>query len=61
MRESNEREKPKPIWVRPKTAIEIGGFGMTTLYDLIATGKLKTAKVGGMRLISVASLEALAE
>ena len=49
----------EPIWVRPKRAAQIGGFGLTRCYELINDGKLKTAKVGGMRLVSVASIKSL--
>ena len=47
------------IWVRPKQAARIGGFGLTRCYELINDGKLKTAKIGGMRLVSIASIRAL--
>ena len=49
----------EPIWVRPKRATQIGGFGLTRCYELINDGQLKTTKVGGMRLVSVASIKAL--
>jgi hypothetical protein len=51
----------EPIWVRPKRAAQIGGFGLTRCYELINDGKLKTAKVGGMRLVSVESIKALGD
>jgi len=44
---------------RPKRAAQIGGFGLTRCYELINDGQLKTTKVGGMRLVSVASIKAL--
>jgi hypothetical protein len=47
------------IWVRPKEAVRIGGFGMTRCYELINSGQLETRKVGGLRLVSVASIKAL--
>ena len=53
------KEEAKPIWVRPKAAAKLGGFGLTRCYELINEGQLKTRKVGGMRLVSVASIEAL--
>ena len=52
-------EQIEPIWVRPKRAAHIGGFGLTRCYELINDGQLKTRKVGGMRLVSVASIKAL--
>jgi hypothetical protein len=52
-------EQIEPIWVRPKRAAHIGGFGLTRCYELINDGQLTTRKVGGMRLVSVASIKAL--
>jgi len=52
-------EEPRPIWVRPKAAAKLGGFGLTRCYELINGGQLETRKVGGMRLVKVASIEAL--
>jgi hypothetical protein len=52
-------EQVEPIWVRPKKAAHIGGFGLTRCYELINDGQLKTRKVGGMRLVSVASIKTL--
>jgi len=52
-------QQVEPIWVRPKKAASIGGFGLTRCYELINDGQLKTRKVGGMRLVSVASIKAL--
>jgi hypothetical protein len=52
-------EQVEPIWVRPKRAAHIGGFGLTRCYELINGGQLKTRKIGGMRLVSVASIKAL--
>ena len=40
-------------------AIKILGLGRTTLYKLIASGLLKTVKIGGRRLIPRAAIEAL--
>jgi excisionase family DNA binding protein len=54
-------ESDRPIWVRPKEAARLGGFGLTRCYELIDSGKLKSIKVGGMRLVSVASIESLGE
>jgi hypothetical protein len=58
---TRSKEASEPIWVRPREATRIGGFGMTRCYELINDGKLKTAKVGGMRLISLESIKALGE
>ena len=51
----------KPIWVRPKKACELGGFGMTKCYELMADNTLESRTVGRMRLISVASIERLGQ
>jgi hypothetical protein len=53
------KEQFEPIWVRPKRAAKIGGFGLTRCYELINSGRLKTVKEGGMRLVSVESIKAL--
>ena len=55
--QEQDKERVKPIWVRPKAAAKLGGFGLTRCYELINGGQLKTRKVGGMRLVSVASIE----
>ncbi len=51
----------KPIWVTPATAIRISGIRRTRLYELLKNGTLKSIKLGGKRLISYASIEALGE
>ena len=53
------KDQVEPIWVRPKRAAQIGGFGLTRCYQLIADGSLKTVRVGGMRLVSIESIKAL--
>jgi excisionase family DNA binding protein len=42
-------------------ACRAGGFGRTTIYGLISSGRIKTVKVGRRTLISVQSLLALLE
>lgn len=49
------------IWVRPKEACRIGGFGLTQCYELMNVGTLESRKVGRMRLISVQSIEKLGQ
>src|SRR5712664_1393354 len=39
----------------------VGGFGRTTIYSLISSGRIKTVKVGRRTLINVRSLLALLE
>jgi excisionase family DNA binding protein len=51
----------KPVWVTPNEAIRISGIGRTLLYELIAKGTLRSIRLGGKRLISYASIEALGE
>jgi len=53
------RSLAKPIWVTPSEAIRISGIGRTRLYELMANGTLQSIKMGGKRLISFASIEAL--
>jgi hypothetical protein len=58
---SQSNESPKPLWVRPKKACQIGGFGLTKCYEMINHGLLSAIKVDGMRLVSVASIERLGQ
>ena len=51
--------KMAPIWVRPAEACKLASIGNTKLYELIADGDLVSRKVGGARLILVASIAAL--
>jgi hypothetical protein len=37
------------------------GIGMTKCYDLLNSGKLKSIKVDGLRLISIASIETIGQ
>jgi len=53
---SNER-----VWVRPKIAREMLGCGPTTLYELIKRNRIVSRRVGGMRLISIASIKEIAD
>jgi hypothetical protein len=50
-----------PIWVRPAVACQMASIGLTKLYELIADGQVVSRKLGGARLVSVASLESLGE
>ena len=51
----------KPIWITIKECIRISGIRRTRLYELIKNGTIKTIKIGGKRLVSFASIEALGE
>ena len=50
-----------PIWVSPKEASRLTAIGLTRLYELLNDNTLKSIKLGRKRLVSYASLEALAE
>jgi len=50
-----------PLAYRVNDAAEAAGISKATLYRWIATGKLKTVKIGGVRLISARVLQALIE
>lgn len=47
------------ISVRIKDACRITGIGRSKLYELIAAGEIRTAKVGTITLIPVQELSAL--
>jgi excisionase family DNA binding protein len=55
------RTPTKPIWVSPKEASRLTAIGLTRLYALLNDNTLKSIKLGRKRLVSYASLEALAE
>jgi len=58
---SKHEGKAGPLWVRPKTACELGGWGLTQCYKLMNQGILRSIKVNGMRLIETASIRELAD
>lgn len=49
----------RPLWVRPREACRLAGIKTTTLYQWLKDGTVLSRRVGGARLISVASLEQL--
>lgn len=49
-----------PIAYRVSEAIDVSGLSRTTIYELIAAGKLKSKLVGRRRLIDAASLREIA-
>jgi excisionase family DNA binding protein len=49
----------KPAYLRPEDAAAYASIGVRTLYRWIATGKLKPAKIGRVRLVRVADLDRL--
>ncbi len=50
-----------PIAYRVDDAVRVSGIGRTKLYGLIGSGKLRSIRVGGRRLILAESLRALLE
>jgi Helix-turn-helix domain len=51
---------PIPIlWINVEDAIRISGIGRTLLYEMMNDGRLRTAKVGRKRLVSLRSIEEL--
>lgn len=51
----------EPICVRIATAVKLTGIPRSTLYELIGSGNLETAKVGRSTFILYASLKRLFE
>jgi excisionase family DNA binding protein len=60
-RRARRFEPPRLVSVTVGDACQITGLGLTTIYELIGAGTLKTAKVGRRRLVMYASIEALLE
>jgi excisionase family DNA binding protein len=49
------------IWCSVDEAIRISGISRSLLYDMMNDGRLKSAKVGKKRLVSVESIQALGD
>lgn len=49
-------EAIKPIAVSPSDAARLIGIGRTTLYAALASGALRSAKIGKRRLIPIAAI-----
>ena len=47
-----------PIAVTVPTAVKLSGLGRTKLYELIASKRIRSVRVGARRLIDFASLKA---
>jgi excisionase family DNA binding protein len=45
--------------VKPREACRLYSMGRTKLYALMKSGKLRTVKIGGTRLVPIEELEAL--
>lgn len=56
---SSLAHEPKPLAVPVKRACELIGVGNTTMWGLIATGRVKTTSIGRKRLVIYSSLEEL--
>ena len=46
----------EPMWVSPEDACTIGGFSLTTCYELMNNGTLLSKKLGRQRLIYIDSI-----
>jgi excisionase family DNA binding protein len=51
----------QPLLVTPKQAAEILNIGMTSLYQMITSGKLESVQIGRKRRIKYSALVAMAE
>jgi excisionase family DNA binding protein len=47
-----------PVTISVPTALKLSGLGRTKLYELIASKKIRSVRVGARRLIDFASLKA---
>jgi len=52
-------EAPRPLAVTVKAACKFIGVGRTTMWGLIKSGRVETARIGRRRVVLFASLEAL--
>jgi excisionase family DNA binding protein len=50
-------EEPHQFAYRPSDAARLMGIGRTFLYELIASDKLKSIKLGGRRLVTRQAIE----
>ncbi len=58
-RRPSNRSRATPIAVPVDEACQIGGFGKTKAWELIAANTLRTVKIGRRRLVLYASIEEL--
>jgi excisionase family DNA binding protein len=59
MNNNKSNDKPAPLKISVRQATELAPFGVTTLYKLIGSGKLKSSVVGRRRLIDYKSFTEL--
>lgn len=52
--------RPQPLLVTVPEAARLLGVGRTTIYGLLGTGRLVGTSIGRRRLVTMASIEALA-
>jgi hypothetical protein len=52
---------PTTRWVRPKQALTVVPCGLTKFYELLNSGRIRSKKVDGMRLVDLESCERLGE
>jgi len=57
---TSDKDKLEPIAVSPKQATQLVPIGITKLYEVINSGKLKSKIVNGRRWIDYQSLKQLA-
>jgi len=57
---TSDKEKLEPLAVSPKQATQLVPIGITKLYEVINSGKLKSKIVNGRRWIDYQSLKQLA-
>ena len=60
-RKPKRRKEPERMAVPVDDACTITGLGRTSIYELIAEGKLKSVAIGRRRLVGYSSIEALLE
>jgi len=53
----SNNQSPEPVAVSPKQATQLFPIGITKLYDLINSGEVESALVGGRRWINFRSLK----
>jgi excisionase family DNA binding protein len=53
--------EPEPLTVSIRTAATMLGIGRSTLYELLGAEEIETIRVGGRRLVMMASLKAFVE
>ena len=51
----------EPIALRINDAARLAGLERTSIYELIKTGRLKTVKIAGRRLVPMSALRRLIE